>query len=133
MGAHADDAALVEVFGGVFRDVGDVRGELFHTALGLADFEGVFVDVDRGEDVFAHHSFVEHDSVLIVVALPGHEGYLEVASECEFAFFGRVAFGEDVAFLDALALVADGTEVDGCALVGLAEFGEVVFLDAVFE
>ena len=39
MCADTYDTALVEVFGGVFAEVGDIGGEFFHTALGLAHLE----------------------------------------------------------------------------------------------
>ena len=80
-----------------------------------------------GEDIVAHHALVEHDGVLVVVTLPGHESHLEVAAKSEFAVLGGVALGEDVAGLDALALVADGTEVDSGALVGFAPLGDFVY------
>ena len=86
-----------------------------------------------GEDVFAYHAFVEHDCVLIVVTFPRHECNLEVASECELAVFGRVAFGEDGAVGDTLTFFTYRTKVNGGALVGFAEFGDVVFLDSIFE
>ena len=133
MCAHADDTAFVEVFGGVLAHVGDVGGKLFHTALCLANFESVLVYVYRGEYVVAHHTLVEHDSVLIVVTLPGHERHFEVAAEGELAVFGGVAFGEDVAGLHALALLANRAKVDSGALVGLAPFGNTVFLHGVFK
>ncbi len=130
---HADDAALVEIACGVLADVGDVGSEFLHTALGLAHFERIFVDVYRGEDIVADDALVQHDGVLIVVTLPGHECHLEVAAESEFALLGGVALGEDVAGVDALSLVADRTEVDGRALVGLAPLGKSVLLDGVLE
>ena len=133
MCADADDTALVEVLGGVLADVGDVVGELFHATLGLAHLERVLVDVNGGQDVLAHHALVEHDGVLIVVTLPGHEGHLEVAAQGQLAVFGGVALGEDVALVHALAAVADGTQVDGGALVGLAELGNNVLLDGALE
>ena len=87
----------------------------------------------RGEDILLDHALVKHDGVLIVVTLPGHESHLEVASEGKFAVFSGISFGEDIAGLHALALVADWTKVDGCALVGFAPFGDAVFLYWFFE
>ena len=48
----------------------------------------------NGCEVFADDTLVEHDSVLIVVALPRHEGNFEVTAECELALFGRVTLGK---------------------------------------
>ena len=133
MCAHADNAALVEIFGGILGDVGDIGGQLFHTALGLAHLEAVFVDVDGCEDILLDHALVEHDGVLVVVAFPGHKCHLEVAAEGELAVFGGVAFGQYVAGLYALAFIADRTQVDSGALVGLTPFGDGVFLDRLLE
>ena len=133
VGAHTDNTALVEVFGSVFADVGNIGCQLFHTALCLAHLEGVFVDMNRGQYVFADHALVQHDGILVVISFPGHEGYLQVASEGKLAVFGRIAFGQNVAFVDALALLADRAQVDCSALVGLAEFRQMIFLDGILE
>jgi len=79
--------------------------------------------VYRCEDILAHDALVEDDGVLIVVTLPGHERHLEVAAQSQLAGLGGISLGEDVAGLDAQSLVADGTQVDGGRLVGLAELG----------
>jgi len=133
MCADADDAALVEVLGGVLAYIRDIACEFLDAALGLAHLESIFIDVHRSEDVFLHHSFVEHDGVLIVVAFPGHECHLKVAAQSEFAVFGGISFGEDVAFLHAVALIADGAQVDGGSLVGATEFGQLVFFESRLE
>ena len=132
-GTHADYTALVKVLGGIFADIGNVAGEFLHTALGLPHFEGIFVDVHARKNVVANHTLVEHDSILIVVALPWHERHFQVAAESKFATFGGITLGEDVALLDTLSGIADGTQVDGGALVGLAELGYVVLFDGIVE
>ena len=133
MRTHANDTTLIQVLSGILAHIGDVVGQLLHTALGLAHLEGILVDVNRCEDVLTHHALVEHDSVLIVISLPGHVCHLEVTSQSQFTVLGRVALGEQVALLDTLAAVADGAQVDGCALVGLAEFGQTVLTDRLVE
>ena len=133
MRADADDAALVKVFGGVLADVGDVGCEFLHTALGLAHFERVFIDMNRSQDVVAHDTLVEHDGVLIVVTFPRHERNFEIAAEGEFTLLGCITFGENIAFLDTLTGLADRTEVDCHALVGLAPLGNIISLDSVLE
>ena len=130
---HADDTALVEVLGGVLAHVGDVVGEFLHASLGLTHLEGVLVDVDRGQDILTHHALVEHDSVLIVVTLPGHVSHLKVAAQSQLAVLGRVTLGEDVALAHALSAFADGAQVDGRALVGLAELRQMVHLYGVVK
>ena len=88
MSTHADDTTLVEVLGSVLAHVGDIVGEFLHTALGLAHLEGVLIDVNAGEDVLTHEALVDHDSVLIVVTLPGHVSHLEVAAQCQLTVLG---------------------------------------------
>ncbi len=133
IGTYADDTLLVEVLGSVLAHVGDIGGKFLHTALCLAHVESVLVDVNRSKDVLANHALVEHNGVLIVVTLPGHEGHLQVAAESELTLLGRITLGEDVALLHTLSLVADGTEVDSCTLVRATELGQFVFLDRRLE
>ena len=133
MSTHTDDSALVEVFSSVFTHVRDVARKLLHTALGLAHLESVFIYVDRSEDILANHALVEHDSVLIVISLPGHVSHLQVAADGKLSVLGRVAFGENVALLHTLTLVANRAKVDGGALVGLAELRQAILFHCVFE
>jgi hypothetical protein len=42
--------------------------------LGVAGGDLVFLDMDRGEDVVACDPLGDQDRVLVVVAVPGHEG-----------------------------------------------------------
>ena len=62
--------------------------------------------MDGSKDILAHHAFVEHDGVLIVVTLPGHERHFQVAAERELTLLGGVALGEDIALLHTLAHLA---------------------------
>ena len=89
--------------------------------------------MDRGEEVFADKAFVQHDSILIVVALPRHVSDLDVTTESEFTGLGRVPFGKDITSLDTLALEADRTKVDRGALVRLTELRQAVGRDRIFE
>ena len=129
----ADDTALIEVLGSILADIGDIGSKFLLAALGVADIEAIFIDMDRSEDILADHTLIEHDSILIVITLPGHESHLEVSTQGEFTIFGRIAFGEDVTLIDTLALIADRTEVDSGALVGAAEFRYSIFLESRFE
>ncbi len=81
-----------------------------------------------GHDVLADNALVQHDGILIVISLPRHVGHEQVLTQCQLAVCGRIAFGKDVALLHAVALVADGTEVDGHVLVGATELGNAIFL-----
>ena len=81
LGADADDAPLVEVLQDLLGEVGDVPGDLLGAELGVPGVDLVLLDVDRGEDVVAHQALGEDDGVLVVVALPGHEGHQQVLAE----------------------------------------------------
>ena len=97
LGADADDAPLVEVLQDLLGQVGDVPGDLLGAELGVPGVDLVLLDVDRGEHVVAHQPLGEDDGVLVVVALPGHEGHEQVLAQPELAHLGRGAVGQDVA------------------------------------
>ena len=55
--ADADDAAFVEVAKERFADVGDVASDFLGTELGVAGFDFVLLDVNRGVVVVAARAF----------------------------------------------------------------------------
>ena len=126
MGSDADDTLLVEILGGVLADVRDVGGQLFHTALGVTNFREIFINVDTCEDVPFDHLFGENDSVLIVVTLPRHEGYLEVASEGELTVLGGISLGKNLAGLDLVALADDRLQGDHGTLVSPSIYRKII-------
>ena len=130
-GADADDAALVKIGQGSLADIGDVAGELFAAELGLADFDVVFLDVNRGERVFLHEPLADDDGVFEVVAVEGHERDQHVAAQGEFALMGGGAVGDDLTLLDALAFLDDRLLVQAGALVEADEFAQIVFVGVV--
>ena len=87
----------------------------------------------RSQDILAHHALVEHDGVLIVVALPWHVGHEQIAAQSKLAVLCSIAFGQDVALLHPLAFLADRPEVDGHVLVRTAELRNAVFLQCRLE
>ena len=87
--ADADHAILIEIGQGPLGDVGDVAGELLAAQLGLADFDVVFLDVDRGEDVLLHQPLADDDGVFEVVAVEGHERDQHVSAQGQFALMRR--------------------------------------------
>ena len=86
--AHADDAAVVQVSQDLLGEVRDVPGDLLFAELGVTGVDLVLLDVDRGEHVVAHEALGEDDGVLVVVALPWHEGHEEVLAECQLTVVG---------------------------------------------
>ena len=113
LGADADDAALVEVGQDLLGEVRDVPGDLLGAELGVAGVDLVLLDVDRGEHVVLHQALGQDDGVLVVVALPRHEGHEQVLAQGQLAVVGGGAVGQDVAGRDLLALVDDDLLVDG--------------------
>ena len=103
LGAHAHDAAVVEVAERVLGAVGDVARDLLVAQLGRAGVDLVLLDVDRGELVVLDEALRDDDGVLEVVALPGHEGHEAVLPQCELAAVRRGAVGQHGARLDLLA------------------------------
>ena len=128
LGADADDAALVEVGQDLLGEVRDVPGDLLGAQLGVAGVDLVLLDVDRREHVVLHQALGEDDGVLVVVALPRHEGHEQVLAQGELAVVGGGAVGQHVAGRDLLALLDDDLLVDGRVLVGPAELGQAVDL-----
>ena len=128
LGADADDAALVEVGQDLLGEVRDVPGDLLGAELGVAGVDLVLLDVDRRQHVVAHQALREDDGVLVVVALPRHEGDEQVLAERQLAVVRRGAVGQQVADDHALPLGHQGAVVDARVLVGAAELGQPVDL-----
>ena len=126
-GSDANDTVFVEVFGGVVADIGDVASEFLKAAFGFANFESVFFNVDRGEDVFAYNALGDNHSVLEVVSFPRHEGHFQVATQCQFTALGGIAFAKDLAFFDFVAFLDDGAQIDRGGVVGALIAGKFVF------
>ena len=97
LGPDADDAPLVEVGEDLLGQVRDVPGDLLGAELGVAGVDLVLLDVDRGEHVVLHQALGEDDGVLVVVALPGHEGHQQVLAQGQLAVVGGRAVGQHVA------------------------------------
>ena len=117
MRSYPDDTLLVQIFCGVLADVRNVGCQFLHSALCLAHLGEIFINMDRSEDVPFHHLFREHYGVLVVVTFPRHESDLEVASEGELAVLCGIAFRQNLAAHDLVALADDRLEGHGSALV----------------
>src|SRR6476619_2127141 len=128
LGTDADDAALVEVGEDLLGDVRDVPGDLLGTELGVAGVDLELLDVDRGQDVVLHEALRQDDRVLVVVALPRHEGDEQVLAQRHLALVGARAVGDDLTDLDPLALFDHRGLVDRRALVRAAELQQTVGL-----
>ena len=133
MCSHADDTTFVQILRCVFADVRNIGSKFLHTTFCFTNFERVLVNVNRSKDIFTNHTFVEHDSILVVVTLPRHERHFQVTSESKFSLFGCITFCQDIAFLYALTFWADRAQVDSCALVRLTELRNSIFFNWIFK
>ena len=88
----------------------------------------MLLDVDRREHVVLHQALGQDDGVLVVVALPRHEGHEQVLAQGQLAVVGGRTVGQHVTGRDLLALFDDDLLVDGRVLVGAAELGQAVDL-----
>ena len=86
----------------------------------------MLLDVDRREHVVLHQALAQHDRVLEVVTLPGHERDEQVLAERELAVHRGRTVGEHVALAHLLTGRDDRLLVDAGALVRTAELGQPV-------
>src|SRR5690606_25599387 len=104
LGADADDAFLVQVLQRLVADVGNVARDLLRAQLGVAGLDFVLLDVDRAELVLADDPLGEDDRVLVVDALPAHEGADHALAQGQLAAVRRRAVDQAGALRDAVAL-----------------------------
>ena len=128
VGPDSDYTVLVQVPQHILLDVGDVGGYLLVTELGAACLDLVFLYVNGGQYVISNQPLADHDSVLEVVPLPGHERDQQVPAQRQLTQVGAGAVADDLAFAHLLADLHDGALVDTGTLVGAREFMEVVGL-----
>ena len=125
-GTDADDTAFIQILDRVVRDVRDIPGDLFRSELGFAGFGFELFDMDGGVNVFLDQFFTQQDSVLVVVAFPGHEADQGVTAQTDFSLFSGRTVSQQVAFFDLLARGNHGMLVDAGGLVGTGKLGEGV-------
>src|SRR5262249_17197184 len=119
-----DDAAFVEVAEERFADVRNIARDFFRTELGIARFDFIFLDVNRGVVVVLYQLFATEDGVLKVVTAPRHERDEHIAAKSEFAAIGAGAVREDLPLLDAIADANERLLVDARVLVRALELDE---------
>ena len=98
VGAYTDNTVGIQILGSVLAHVRNIRSQLLDAALGIADLHDVLIDMDRGENVLALNTLRNHDGILEVVTLPGHESHLQVTTQRQLALLRRITFGQDLAF-----------------------------------
>src|SRR5713226_2841159 len=130
--ADADDAALVEVAKERLADVGNIASDFLGAKLGVARFDFVLLDVNRGVVVVLDQLFANQDGVFEVVTAPGQEGHQDVAAESEFTAFRAGAVGKNLALLHAVADANQGLLADAGVLVRALELDELIDVRAHF-
>ena len=130
LGTDADDAALVQILQGILGDVGDITGDLLRSELGVTGLGLVLFNMDRGVHILADDLLVQQDSVLVVVALPGHKADQGVLTQRDLTVAHCGAVGQHLTGLDALAHLNDGTLVDAGACVGAGKLDQRVVVHA---
>jgi len=92
----------------------------------------VLLDVDRRELVLAHQLLADQDGVLVVAALPGHEGRQYILAQREFAHLGGGRVTDHVPLLHDVPLDDHRVLVNAGGLVRALELAQRVrFLLAI--
>ena len=89
--------------------------------------------MDRCQDVLTNDTLVEHDGILIVITLPRHIGYQQVAAQCELTILCGITLGQDISLLHTLTFLTDRTKVDSHVLVGTTELRDTILLQGRLE
>jgi len=87
-GAHANDAALVQILNGILADIGNFPGNLLGAQLRVAGLALVLLDMDGGKDILADQPLVDQNGVFVIVTLPAHKADEDVAAQSDLAAVG---------------------------------------------
>ena len=130
IGPDIDDPRLVEVAQRLLAHVGDVAGDLLGPELGVAGGDLELLDMHAREHVVLDDPLGDQDRVLVVVAVPRHEGDDHVLAQRQLAHVGAGAVGDHLALLDHVAHLDQRTLVDAAVLVRALELAQPVDVDA---
>ena len=125
-GTNAHDAALIEISEHLIGDIRDIPGDLLSAQLGVAGVDLMLLDMDRGEHVLFNQTAGEDDRVLVVVALPRHDGDQQVLAKCHLAVLRTRTVGDHLAGFDPLTGVDDRALISARAVVGTVELAHPV-------
>src|SRR5665811_48252 len=89
--------------------------------------------MNRGEVVFLDNFLVYNDSILEIVAFPGHESNSEVSAESQFTMFGSVAFGEYLTLSYLITFSYNRNKVYTGVLVCLSVFWKGITFDIIIK
>src|SRR5216684_7849722 len=130
--ADANDAAFVQIAQERLADVGNVASDFLGTELGVAGFDFVLLDVNRGVVVVLDQFFADQDSVFEVVPAPREERHEDVAPEGQLAAIGARTVRENLGLLDAVSHANQRLLADAGVLVRTLEFDELIDVRAHF-
>src|SRR6266849_2108987 len=131
-GADTDHAAFIQVAQERFADVGDVARDFFRTQLGVARFNFILFDVNRGVVILFDQLFANENRVFKVVSAPWHERHQHVAAKSQFTAVGARTVGKNLLLLHAVAHANDWLLVNASVLVRTLELGQGVDVRANF-
>ena len=128
-----DNTIVVQILGCLFTDIGDIRGQFFHTTLGFANLQRKLLHMNRRQQVLSNDPFVQHNGILVVISLPRHISNQKVLTQRQFTILRRIALSQDLAFGHTLTLVANRTQVNRHILVRATPLRNSVFLQRRLE
>ena len=89
--------------------------------------------MDRSQQIFTNHTFVQYDGILIVITFPRHISNKQILTQCQFTVLSRITLRQYLAFCYPVTSVADRTKVNSHILVSLAEFRNSIFFQSRFK
>ena len=126
LGANPNDTHVVKIFKGILAYVGNIPGDFLRPELGVSGLDFIFFNVDGCKHIIPYNFFIDEDCVLVVVTLPGHKADENIFTQADLAVAGSRAVSDDLAYLDTLTAVHNGTLVGAGALVRAEELNQVV-------
>ena len=83
--------------------------------------------------IFTNHTFVQYDSILIVVTFPRHVSNQQVFTQSQLTFFRRISFCQNLAFRYTLTNFTNRTKVNRHILIRTTPLRNTIFLQCRFE
>src|SRR5258708_4115593 len=122
--ADADNSAFVEVAKERLADVGNIASNFLGAELGVARFDFVLLDVNRGVLVVLDHLFAAQDPVFELVTTPLQKRHHHLAAKSELTALRARTVGKTLALLHAVAHADQRLLADVACLVRTLELDE---------
>ena len=121
------DTILVQILSGFLTHVRNIRSQLFHSSLGFTNFEWILFYVYWSQQVFTNHTFIQHDSILVIITFPRHVSNQQILTQSEFSIFSRITFCQNLTFRHTITFIASWPKVDCHILVRFTELRYSIF------